>query len=158
MPTTRTRRDKPGYQRKKHELSEEQCAELQRFVEKINSLQPSAFQEAIFAAARTGSGKYVVNAGPGSGKTTTAIKLSTYFPGRAIYFSFNKKIQVDTNDKLRALGSKMFALTVHAFGKSCIEKYLGRESDVDDDKYSRLIDDFVGRRFPNVPLAPAPGG
>ncbi len=46
----------------------------------------------------------------------------------------NKKIQVDTNDKLRVLGSKMFALTLHAFGKSCIEKYLGRESDVDDDK------------------------
>lgn len=152
MPTTRTRRDKPGYQRKKRELSEEQRVELQRFVEKINSLQPSEFQEAIFAAARTSSGKYVVNAGPGSGKTTTAIKLSTYFPGRAIYFSFNKKIQVDTNAKLRALGSKMFALTLHAFGKSCIEKYLGRESDVDDDKYSRLIDDFVGGRFPTFLL------
>ena len=152
MPTTRTRRDKPGYQRKKRELSEEWKEELRRFVEKIQNLQASSFQERIFEAAQTGQGKYVVNAGPGSGKTTTAIKLSTFFPGRAIYFSFNKKIQLDTNDKLRALGSKMFALTLHAFGKSCIEKYLGRESDVDDDKYSRLIDDFVGKRFPTFLL------
>ncbi len=148
MPTTRTRRDKPGYQRKKREVSEERQEELRRFVEKIQHLQPSAFQERIFEAAKTGQGQFVVNAGPGSGKTTTAIKLSTFFPGRAIYFSFNKKIQVDTNEKLRVLGSKMFALTLHAFGKSCIEKYLGRESDVDDDKYSRLIDDFVSKRFP----------
>jgi DNA helicase-2/ATP-dependent DNA helicase PcrA len=152
MPTTRTRPDKPGYQHKKRELSEERQEELRRFVEKIQNLQASSFQERIFEAAQTGQGKYVVNAGPGSGKTTTAIKLSTFFPGRAIYFSFNKKIQLDTNDKLRALGSKMFALTLHAFGKSCIEKYLGRESDVDDDKYSRLIDDFVGKRFPTFLL------
>jgi len=87
MPTTRTRRDKPGYQRKTRAVSEERQEELRRFVEKIQNLQPSAFQEAIFAAAQTGQGKYVVNAGPGSGKTTTAIKLSTFFPGRAIYFS-----------------------------------------------------------------------
>ncbi len=90
MPTTRTRRDKPGYQRKKRELSEEQQEELRRFVEKIQNLQPSEFQERIFEAARSGRGKYVVNAGPGSGKTTTAIKLSTFFPGRAIYFSFRQ--------------------------------------------------------------------
>src|SRR6266700_3657728 len=152
MSTARTRRDKPGYQRKTRSISEGRQEELRQFVEKIQNLQPSAFQAAIFAAAKTGQGQYVVNAGPGSGKTTTAIKLSTFFPGRAIYFSFNKKIQVDTNDKLRALGSKMFALTLHAFGKSCIEKYRGRESDVDDDKYSRLIDDFVGKRFPTFLL------
>jgi len=153
MSTARTRRDKPGYQRKTRSISEGRQEELRQFVEKIQNLQPSAFQAAIFAAAKTGQGQYVVNAGPGSGKTTTAIKLSTFFPGRAIYFSFNKKIQVDTNDKLRALGSKMFALTLHAFGKSCIEKYLGRESDVDDDKYSRLIDDFVGKRLPTFLLS-----
>jgi DNA helicase II / ATP-dependent DNA helicase PcrA len=149
MPGTRTRRDQPGYQRKRRELSEEQQEELRRFVEKINHLQPSEYQEAIFAAAKTGRGKYVVNAGPGSGKTTTAIKLSTFFMSRrAIYFSFNKKIQVDTSRKLEALGSRMVASTLHSFGKAAIEEYLGTKSQVDDHKYERLIEAFLARRFP----------
>jgi flagellar biosynthesis GTPase FlhF len=135
MSPTGTRRDQPGYQRKKRELSEEQKEELRRFVEKINRLQPSEFQEAIFTVAKTGQGKYVVNAGPGSGKTTTAIKLSTFFTsGRAIYVSFNKKIQIDTNYKLEAVGSRMVAYTLHAFGKAAIEASLGHKSEVNDAK------------------------
>lgn len=149
MPTARTRRDKPDYQRRKRGLNADQLEELRRFVEKINHLQPSEFQEAIFAKARTGRGKYVVNAGPGSGKTTTAIKLSTFFTsGRAIYFSFNKKIQTDTNYKLEALGSRMVAYTLHAFGKAAIEVYLGHKSEVNDSKYAGLIDAFLARTFP----------
>jgi superfamily I DNA/RNA helicase len=149
MSPTGTRRDQPGYQRKKRELSEEQKEELRRFVEKINHLQPSEYQEAIFAAAKTGRGKYVVNAGPGSGKTTTAIKLSTFFMSRrAIYFSFNKKIQVDTSRKLDALGSRMTASTLHSFGKAAIEEFLGTKSQVDDHKYERLIEAFLAKRFP----------
>src|SRR5579859_5853246 len=112
---------------KKQVLSEEQKQELQEFVEKIRTLQPSEQQQVIFEKAKTGKGCYVINAGPGSGKTTTCIYLSTFFPDSAIYFSYNKKIQVDTNHKLTALGSKMVATTSHSFGLSCLNSFFGHK-------------------------------
>jgi len=114
---------------KAQKLTEQQREELAHFVEKMNTLIPSEQQELIFARAKRNTGHYVINAGPGSGKTTTAIKLSTYFTdSSSIYFSFNKKIQIDTSRKLNALGSKMIASTVHSFGLQCMNDYFGQHA------------------------------
>src|SRR5450755_2917141 len=88
--------------KKQEPLSEEQKRELAHFVEKINHMVPSDYQQAIFEQAKTQHGRYVINAGPGSGKTTTAIKASTYFTGRALYLAYNNKIMLDTHHKLAA--------------------------------------------------------
>jgi hypothetical protein len=115
------------------------------FIAKINSAEPNEHQQAIFEAAQSGKGQYVVLAGPGSGKTFTAIKASTSFTGRAIYFSYNKKIQIDSNDKLVAIDSPMIATTAHAFGLSCLIAYNRGDCKVDDkgEKYSVIVKQYV---------------
>jgi len=129
-------------------LTAEQREELARFVEKMSTLVPSEQQELIFARAKTNTGRYVINAGPGSGKTWTSIKLSTFFTdSRSIYFSFNKKIQKDTSRKLNALGSKMIASTVHSFGLQCMNDYFGQHAkcQMKDSKYSDIIEAKIAR-------------
>ncbi len=115
------------------------------FIEKINTAAPNEHQAAIFEAAKSQQGRYVVLAGPGSGKTFTAIKASTQFTGSAIYFSYNKKIQLDTNFKLVAIDSKMTATTAHSFGLSCLMAFNRGQCKVDDKetKYPTLIKKYL---------------
>jgi len=115
------------------------------FIEKINTAIPNKHQAAIFEAAKSQQGRYVVLAGPGSGKTFTAIKASTTFTGSAIYFSYNKKIQLDTNFKLVAIDSNMTAVTAHSFGLSCLMAFNRGQCRVDDKetKYPTLIKQYL---------------
>jgi hypothetical protein len=121
------------------------------FIAKMASAQPNEHQAMIYAAAQSGAGRYVVLAGPGSGKTFTSIKMSTSWTGKCIYFSYNKKIQLDTNDKLVAIDSPMIATTAHAFGLSCLIAYLrgavckvdGDESDDGDKKYRAIVKQYM---------------
>lgn len=123
----------------KAEIKKKQAA----FVERIRTAQANEHQAAIFAAAESGAGKYVVLAGPGSGKTFTSIRASVAFAGKAIYFSFNKKIAEDTAEKLIALDSRMSATTVHAFGLSCLMVFTSGKCRVDDDKYKKLVKAYL---------------
>lgn len=125
----------------KQAIKEEHAA----FIAKINSAQPNEHQAAIYAAAQSGSGRYVVLAGPGSGKTFTSIKMSTLFTGTAIYFSYNKKIQIDTNKKLVAIDSRMMATTAHAFGLGCLQAYSQGMAKVDegDTKYAKIVEEYL---------------
>ena len=135
---------------KAQKLTEQQREELARFVEKMNTLVPSEQQELIFERAKTNAGRYVINAGPGSGKTWTSIKLSTFFTDTSsIYFSFNKKIQVDTTRKLNALGSKMIASTVHSFGLMCMNDYFDRDAkcQMKNSKYDDLIESYMEKHW-----------
>jgi DNA helicase II / ATP-dependent DNA helicase PcrA len=115
------------------------------FVEKIQTAVANEHQQAIFAAAQSGAGRYVVIAGPGSGKTFTSIKASTFFPGKSVYFSYNKKIQQDTNLKLVAINSRMYATTAHAFGLSCLQAYTKGKVKVDDqeEKYHNIAVQYL---------------
>lgn len=131
----------------KQKQSEEQEREMARFVEKIMSLVPSEQQQAIFERAKSQRGRFVVNAGPGSGKTTTAIKASTYFEGKAIYLAFNRKIRLDTQQKLKALRSKVLPSTLHAFGLSCLQAYMRGKCVVDEDKYEKLADEYLNKQW-----------
>lgn len=122
-------------------IKQEQAA----FIEKIAKAEANEHQKAIFAAAETGKGRFVVLAGPGSGKTFSSIKASTSFTGTSIYFSYNKKIQIDTNNKLVAIDSKMTATTAHAFGLSCLMAYSRGQITVDKDekKYRNLVSEYL---------------
>jgi hypothetical protein len=115
------------------------------FIEKIRTAQLNEHQQRIYEAAQSGQGRYVVLAGPGSGKTFTSIKASTCFTGKSIYFSYNKKIQIDTNDKLVAIDSPMIATTAHAFGLSCLMGYTRGQCKVDDDgdKYRTIVKQYI---------------
>jgi len=135
---------------KAEKLTDHQREELARFVEKMRTLVPSEQQELIFERAKTNTGHYVINAGPGAGKTTTAIKLSTFFTdSSSIYFSFNKKIQVDTTRKLNALGSKMTASTVHSFGLMCMNNFFDAHAkcEMKNSKYDDLIESYIEKHW-----------
>ncbi len=135
---------------KTEKLIDQQREELARFVEKMNTLVPSEQQELIFERARTNTGHYVINAGPGSGKTWTSIKLSTFFTdSSSIYFSFNKKIQKDTARKLNALGSRMTASTVHSFGLMCMNNYFPKDAkcQMKNSKYDDLIESYIEKHW-----------
>ena len=135
---------------KTQKISDQQREELVHFVIKMKTLVPSEQQERIFECARTNTGRYVINAGPGSGKTWTSIKLSTYFTDTSsIYFSFNKKIQVDTTRKLNALGSKMIASTVHSFGLMCMNDYFPKDAkcQMKNSKYDDLIESYMEKHW-----------
>src|SRR5579883_182596 len=115
------------------------------FIEKIQNATANEHQQAIFAAAQSGVGRYVVIAGPGSGKTFTSIKASTFFSGKSVYFSYNKKIQQDTNLKLITINSRMYATTAHAFGLSCRQAYTKGKVKVDDkdEKYHTIVVQYL---------------
>ncbi len=122
-------------------IKEQQAA----FVEKINTAPLNEHQQAIIEAAKSQKGRYVVLAGPGSGKTFTSVKASTQFTGSAVYFSYNKKIQIDTNFKLVAIDSHMYATTAHAFGLGCLQAYNRGSCRVDDEdkKYPEIIKQYM---------------
>src|SRR6266581_1002976 len=131
---TKDRRNKSRSQLTKTDIAAIK-QEQAEFIAKVNEVVPNEHQQAIYAAAQSGIGRYVVLAGPGCGKTFTGIKMSTCWSGKCIYFSYNKKIQLDTNDKLVAIDSKMVATTSHAFGLSCLIGYLrGADCKVDGDE------------------------
>ncbi len=137
MPKTRSRLT----------LTEREAIKYQEasFLEKIQTAAPNEHQATIFEAAKSQQGRYVVLAGPGSGKTFTAIKASTAFKGSAVYFSYNKKIQLDTNFKLIAIDSKMIATTAHSFGLSCLMAFTRGQCKVDEKetKYPTLIKQYI---------------
>ncbi len=149
---TKDRRNKSRSQLTKTDIAAIK-QEQAEFIAKVNEVVPNEHQQAIYAAAQSGIGRYVVLAGPGCGKTFTGIKMSTCWSGKCIYFSYNKKIQLDTNDKLVAIDSKMVATTSHAFGLSCLIGYLrgadckvdGDEQEDEEKKYQAIVKQYVAQ-------------
>jgi hypothetical protein len=148
MPTKQKTRI-PRSEKSRSQLTKADRAEIKKeqaaFIAKFNSAVANEHQQAIFEAAKSQSGRYVVLAGPGSGKTFTSIKASFHFTGSAIYFSYNKKIKIDTNDKLVAIDSPMTASTSHSFGLGCLQAYTNGKCDVDnaEKKYPKLVDLYM---------------
>lgn len=77
-------------------------------------MQPSAYQSAIFDFVRDGTGNAIVDAVPGSGKTTTSVWAADYIPSTssAIFLAFNKAIADTLSRKLPA---HVPAKTFHSF-------------------------------------------
>lgn len=115
------------------------------FIEKMQTAQANEHQQAIFEAARSNAGQYVILAGPGSGKTFTAIKASTFFAGNAMYCSYNRKVREDTELKLVAIDSRMGATTAHSFGLSCLKAFTRGKAKLDDDdeKYHNIVVEYL---------------
>jgi DNA helicase-2/ATP-dependent DNA helicase PcrA len=95
----------------------------------------SLFQKAIQDWLRTGKGNALVEAVPGSGKTTTLVWLLTDSVTRALLW--NKKVLLTSFDSktVRTLGEKITSIvgalptswtigTLHKFGRSAVKDYL----------------------------------
>jgi DNA helicase-2/ATP-dependent DNA helicase PcrA len=100
--------------------------------------QPSKYQTDIFDFIATGTGDAVVDAVPGSGKTTTCVEASKRLKTRsALFCAFNKHIA----DELKTRLEGMSARTIHSVGMSSLRP-LGRP-EVDGKKYSKLVREYL---------------
>ncbi len=96
--------------------------------------EPSRYQQAIYDWVRSGSGDALVDAVPGSGKTTTLVEASALIQGDGLFVAFNRHIA----DELRArLPAAMDASTIHALGLKTLSR-AGLRPAVTSDKYRRL--------------------
>lgn len=85
--------------------------------------KPSKYQEAIFLKYKTTNENLVVQAAPGSGKTTTLQLLTELTPINKKCFatSFNKSLVEEL--KIKITKSNFSVSTLHSFGLSSIYKY-----------------------------------
>lgn len=102
--------------------------------------EPSRYQEAIFQFVQHGHGHGVVDAVPGSGKTTTLLKASAYVPAKArtLFVAFNAHIAAELGAKLKAAHLPMECSTLHSLGK----RQLGNTR-LDDKKYRQLSKEYL---------------
>ncbi len=99
---------------------------------------PSRYQEAIYAWVRTGYGDALVDAVPGSGKTTTLVEAAALIDGDGLFVAFNKHIATELRDRLPAA---MDASTIHSLGLSTL-RAAGLTLTVKQDKYRRLAEAY----------------
>ena len=87
---------------------------------------PSDQQQVIYKEFEEGTGNVVIIARAGVGKTTTAVSGIQFAPERKILFTcFNKKIEIEGNKKLAALGMKDKAKyqTFHSLGCGVVMRF-----------------------------------
>src|SRR5579859_6793924 len=102
--------------------------------------QPSAYQQAIFQFVQQGRGHGVVDAVPGSGKTTTLLKSADLLraDARMLFVAFNAHSAAELSAKLKAAHSPMECSTIHSLGKRLLGK-----TRVDDKKYRNLSKEYL---------------
>lgn len=104
----------------------------------MNRFTPSRYQSNIFDFIANGRGDAVVDAVPGSGKTTTCIEGSKHLrSSRALFLAFNRHIAQELDRRLGTMPAK----TIHALGMSALRP-LGKLR-VDQYKYSHLIQNYL---------------
>ncbi|HEY9762382.1 MAG TPA: ATP-dependent helicase [Trichocoleus sp.] len=100
--------------------------------------QPSQYQTDIFDFITSGQGDAVVDAVPGSGKTTTCVQASKRLTSRnALFCAFNRHIATELKQRLQGMRAK----TIHSLGFSALHP-LGKP-EVDDRKYNKLIRQYL---------------
>jgi DNA helicase-2/ATP-dependent DNA helicase PcrA len=106
----------------------------------VLTVLPSCYQQAIFEFLQHGSGHAVVDAVPGSGKTTTLLEAAQVLPrgAKTLFVAFNAHIARELDEKLRARQIVMECSTIHSLGKRILERALGTRPHVEEQKYRRL--------------------
>lgn len=106
--------------------------------------KPSRYQWDIFDKIKDGDGNIIVSAVAGSGKTTTLVWGATLIDTDGIFVAFNKHIADELDTRLK--GTRMFAKTVHALGKSSLSSVFGsNHPQVDTKKYFQLCREWIER-------------
>ena len=105
----------------------------------MTDFKPNKYQERIFDFVKNGEGNCIVEAVPGSGKTTVIVKASELIPkGQSIVFlCFNTEIRDELQERLPR-GIK--ASTLHQLGKRMFYMNGYGEHTVKKDKLASLVD------------------
>lgn len=106
----------------------------------------SHYQERIFDQINSG-GNLIVQAGPGSGKTTTAIEFANRTGKSGMVCAFNSHIVKEIETKVT--GTKFKVRTVHSLGKGALYRVINPVMDDDSEtKYQRIAMDIVKESSP----------
>lgn len=107
-------------------------------------------QLAIFDCIENSESHLIVNAGAGTGKTTTIVEAANRLPigTKAAFLAFNKPIAIELGEKLPA---NMEARTFHSFGFAAIRN-AGIRTKYNGYKVNNIIKDLLGSDFHVAPL------
>jgi len=107
-------------------------------------------QIAIFNCIAQTDDHLIVNAGAGTGKTTTIVESATLLPNgtKAAFLAFNKSIATELAERLP---TDVEAKTFHAFGFAAIRE-AGVKTRVNGFKVNNIIKDLLGGDFYAAPL------
>lgn len=107
-------------------------------------------QKAIFNCIENTDDHLIVNAGAGTGKTTTIVESATLLPQgtKAAFLAFNKSIATELAERLP---TDVEAKTFHAFGFAAI-RAAGVKTRVNGFKVNNIIKDLLGGDFYAAPL------
>lgn len=104
-------------------------------------LEASQYQLAIFHEIKNGNNNLIVEAKPGSGKTTTIVEACTKVPKEStkLFLAFNKHIAEEISAKLKGL---VEVRTSHSLGRSLLSQ-VGIKINLDSRKYNKIVKDVV---------------
>ena len=106
-------------------------------------------QQAIFDCITNTENHLIVNAGAGTGKTTTIVEAANMIGNKkAAFLAFNKSIATELAERLP---EGVEAKTFHAFGFSAI-RAAGVRTKVNNFKLNNIIKDLLGADFYVAPL------
>jgi hypothetical protein len=111
-------------------------------------MKPSQYQQAVLDWIENGQGDAVVNAVPGSGKTTVLLMAAEAIKSpNSLFCAFNKSIQQEIEGKLKKVNSPMKAKTIHSLGLAALNYGTGKKMNLDGYKYSNILDDLLKNHF-----------
>ncbi len=109
-----------------------------RPTEPRKQLNPSKYQLAIYREVLEGSGNIVVNAGAGSGKTSTCEQIGFLLPKDKdiVYAVFNAHVRDEAQGRMPAW---VVVMTTHQLGLAAIAAHLGHRPEITDTKVSGIL-------------------
>lgn len=128
---------------KEEELPKKKRGRKKKIVEPAQIMSgfiPSKYQQDIFDFIQHGNGNSVINALPGSGKTSTIVNAVKLIPStcNALFIAFNKEIVKELEKKLAGV-KNVQVKTLHSLGLLMIRRNLGTNIEIDEYKYRTFI-------------------
>lgn len=107
--------------------------------------EPSEYQRRFFDFVEHGVGNAVIQAAPGSGKTTTAVASIKLIPKteKCLFIAFNKSIADELNKRLKSR-SNVIAKTTHSLGFLMLRRNVGSNIELDEYKYRKYVKTNIG--------------
>ena len=106
-------------------------------------------QIAIYEEIENTQNHVVINAGAGTGKTTTIVESANRINCNAAFLAFNKSIATELGNKLP---SNVEAKTFHAFGFAALRN-AGIKTKVNNRKSHQVIQELLGKDYYTAPLS-----
>lgn len=101
--------------------------------------QPSKYQAGVFDFVEHGIGSAIVNACPGSGKTTTLVGVTKRIPAQLTlaFLAFNKSTVEELKQRIQRPAT---IRTVHSLGYAAIRRGIGFMARLENDKVGQLME------------------